>query len=237
LDGEDIMDLNALKEIIDANPELYRIFRGCPYEILNHWETKEYRAGTVICRQGEIIDRLYIIVKGYADIYYLAENGKKYSLITLKNGDVIGEIEILDRKPYGANMEAYSNLTTLEISRNYFMKWMDMDRVVNFNINRVLSERFYHLVLKAGKDTLHTLKYRLCAYLVSRGKQISKDTKNIEIKINKEKLSEEFAVTSRSINRVLQELQKRNILEMKINSIIVRDLDALAEEGECYDVL
>lgn len=230
------MDLNALKEIIDANPELYRVFRGCPYEILNHWEIKEYQADTIICRQGETIDRLFIIVKGYADIYYLAENGKKYSLITLKNGDVIGEIEILDKRPYSANMEAYSKLTTLEISRDYFLKWIEMDRNINHNISRILSDRFYHLVLKAGKDTLHTLKYRLCAYLLSRGKQITKETSNIEIKIDKEKLSEEFAVTARSINRVLHQLQNKNILEIKSNSILIKDLEKLAEEEECYDI-
>lgn len=230
------MELNLLKQIIDTNPQLYQIFKGCPYEILNRWEVNEYRAGSLICRQGEIIERLYIIIHGYADIYYLAENGKRYSLITLKNGDVIGEIEILDKRPYSANMEAYSDLKTLEISRDYFLKWIDMDRNINNTVTRILSDRFYHLVLKAGKDTLHTLKYRLCAYLLSRGKQISKKTKSIEIKINKEKLSEEFAVTSRSINRILRGLQEKKILVIKANSILISDLERLAEEEECYDI-
>lgn len=230
------MELNLLKEIIDANLELYTIFRGCPYEILNHWDINEYRAGTVICRQGEIIERLYIIINGYADIYYLAENGKRYSLITLKNGDVIGEIEILDKRPYSANMEAYSDLKTIEITRDYFLKWMEMDRNINFNITRILSYRFYHLVLKAGKDTLYTLKYRLCAYLISRGKQISKETRNVEVKLDKEKLSEEFAVTSRSINRILHGLQNKNILELRPDSILIKDFEKLAKEEECYDI-
>lgn len=230
------MDLNGLKEIIDANPELYQIFKGCPYEILNHWEVNEYKPGTVICRQGETIERLYIIVNGYADIYYMAENGKKYSLITLKNGDLIGEIEILDKRPYSANMEAYSVLKTLEISRDFFLKWIDMDHNINYNITRILSDRFYHLVLKAGKDTLHTLKYRICAYLLSRGKQISKQTKNVEIRFDKEKLSEEFAVTLRSINRILHGLQNKDIVEIKADSILIRDLELLADEEKCYDI-
>jgi CRP-like cAMP-binding protein len=230
------MELNRLKKIIDANPELYPIFRGCPYEILNHWQINEYQAGTVICRQGEIIERMYIIINGYADVYYLAENGKRYSLITLKNGDVIGEIEILDKRPYSANMEAYSDLKTLEITRDYFLKWMEMDRNINLNITRILSSRFYHLVLKAGKDTLYTLKYRLCAYLISRGKQISKETANVEIQLEKEKLSEEFAVTSRSINRILRGLQNKNLVELRANSILIKDFEKLVKEEECYDI-
>ncbi len=230
------MELDRLKKIIDANPELYPIFRGCPYEILSQWKINEYRAGTVICRQGEIIERMYIIINGYADIYYLAENGKKYSLITLKNGDVIGEIEILDKRPYSANMEAYSDLKTIEITRDYFLKWMEMDRNINLNITRILSNRFYHLVLKAGNDTLYTLKYRLCAYLISRGKQISKEAENVEIELEKEKLSEEFAVTLRSINRILHGLQNKNIVELKGDTILIKDFEKLAEEEECYDI-
>jgi CRP-like cAMP-binding protein len=230
------MELNLLQKIIDANPELYPLFRGCPYEILGHWQINEYRAGTVICYQGEIIERMYIIINGYADIYYLAENGKKYSLITLKNGDVIGEIEILDKRPYSANMEAYSDLKTIEITRDYFLKWMEMDRNINLNITRILSSRFYHLVLKAGNDTLYTLKNRLCAYLISRGKQMSKEAENAEIKLEKEKLSEEFAVTLRSINRILHGLQNKNIVELKGDTILIKDFEKLAEEEESYDI-
>ncbi len=230
------MELNLLQKIIDANPELYPLFRGCPYEILGHWQINEYRAGKVICRQGEIIERMYIIINGYADIYYLAENGKRYSLITLKNGDVIGEIEILEKRAYSANMEAFSDLKTLEITRDYFLQWMEMDRNINLNITRILSSRFYHLVLKAGNDTLYTLKYRLCAYLISRGKQISKETTNIEIQLKKEKLSEEFAVTSRSINRILHGLQNKNILELRADSIVIKDFERLAKEEEYYDI-
>lgn len=233
--GDDNVKFNALKAIIDNNSNLYELFRGCPYEILSHFEIREYQAGRVICRQSEIIDRLYIIIDGYADIYYMAENGRRYSIITLKKGDVVGEIEILDKRPYSANMEAYSDLKTLEIMRDYFLKWIEMDRNINLKVTRILSDRFYHLVLKAGKDTLYTLKYRLCAYLLSRGKQVSKKTTNVEIKVNKEKLSEEFAVTSRSINRILHELRNKDILEIRADSILIRDLEKLAEEEDSYD--
>lgn len=230
------MELNALKEIIENDSNLYQLFKGCPFEILNHFETREYPAGTVICRQSEIIDRLFIIIEGYADIYYLAENGRRYSIITLKKGDVVGEIEILEQRPYSANMEAYSDLKTLEISRAYFMKWIGMDQNINLNITRILSDRFYHLVSKAGKDTLYTLKYRLCAYLLSRGRQLSQKTTSVELKLDKEKLSEEFAVTSRSINRILRSLHNKEILEIRANSIIIKDLEKLAKEENCYDI-
>lgn len=47
------MNLNALKNIIDESPELFRLFRGCPYEILGLWELHQYPTGTIICFQGD----------------------------------------------------------------------------------------------------------------------------------------------------------------------------------------
>ena len=51
-----------------------------------------------------------------------------------------------------------------------------------------------------------------------------------EIKVNKEQLSEQFAVTQRSINRVLQQLKEKNLIEVSNNSIFVIDIEGLVEE-------
>lgn len=50
------MELNALKEIIENDSNLYELFKGCPFEILSHFESREYPAGTVVCRQSEPLD-------------------------------------------------------------------------------------------------------------------------------------------------------------------------------------
>jgi DNA-binding GntR family transcriptional regulator len=61
---------------------------------------------------------------------------------------------------------------------------------------------------------------------------LNKDS-HIEIKLDKEKLSERFAVTARSINRILQHLRKENIIEVNANMmIIVKDLGKLVLEEE-----
>jgi CRP-like cAMP-binding protein len=222
----------AIVRIIDNNPVLYKIFKSCPYEILHYWEIKEYPAGTVFCNQGDIIDHFDIVVNGFVDVYFTNENGKRYNIATHKCGDIIGEIEFLEKKPFVCSVEAYTDLTVLEIKRDYFLKWIHEDRNISSYVIEVLSKRFHDYSLKVGNDLLYPLKVRICLYLLSRSKHLSKTTANIEVKINKEKLSEELAVTRRSIHRILRELQDKNIIAVKTDAIIVKDLERLTAEAE-----
>ena len=53
---------------------------------------------------------------------------------------------------------------------------------------------------------------------------------SLEVNINKEQLSEQFAVTSRSINRVLQYLKEKGLIEVSNSSILIIDIQGLKEE-------
>lgn len=219
-------------KIIDENTILYNIFKSCPYEILHYWDIKKYPAGTHVCRQGDPINYLYILVKGDAIVYYLGDNGKKYNVAIHQCGAIFGEMEFYLKRSFVCSVEANTDLIVLEIKRDYFLKWVREDLNISSYIIEVLSSRFYEHSLKTGADILYPLKVRICSYLLSRCKQLSQKTVNIEIKVNKEKLSEELAVTSRSIHRVLHNLQSKNIIEVKTDAIIVKDLNALAVEEE-----
>lgn len=68
--------------------------------------------------------------------------------------------------------------------------------------------------------------------LLSSSKKWSKEANDIKLWLNKEKLSEELAVTVRSIHRVLYTLKMKDIIEVKANYIRIKDLNKLAQEAE-----
>lgn len=224
------MDINKLEDIIESNHDIHKMLKYCPYEILKRWEFMEYLAGNIICRQGEKYDNFYIIVQGFADIYFMSENGKKYSQAIYKTGDYIGELEIFDQKPYSCYVEALTDLRLIKISRDIFMEWLELDRNISTYIIESLCNQFYKLSKKAGEDTLYSLKNRLCNYLLSYNKQ--KGTAGIKIVLDREKLSDRFAVTPRSINRILQYLRKKDIIEIVADALVVKDVEQLVREGK-----
>lgn len=226
------MELNELKEVIAGIPNLYEIFKRCPPELLIKWDLREYPADTIICRQGEKSDSLYIIISGYADVYYMTEKGNKYSQAVIEKGQFVGEFEIFDQKPLICTVEALTELRLLHIKREHFLTWLKRDNNVCFYFARYVCHQFYLFSEKASTDTLYPLKTRLCNYLLSSSKKWSKEANDIKLWLNKEKLSEELAVTVRSIHRVLYTLKMKDIIEVKANYIRIKDLNKLAQEAE-----
>ena len=221
-----------IREIIENNSSIYNMLKDCPYEILKKWEIKKYPRDFTICMQGEVYDYFYIIIDGYVNICMTVENGKKYSQAIYKKGDYFGELEIFARMPYICFVETITDSTILRIDREYFLKWLELDRNITNYIMHTLCEQFYNLSKKAGEDTLYSLKHRVCHYLFCCHHDGVNCEDGIRLNIRKEQLSEQFAVTQRSINRILQYLKANNIIEEKNNYIIIKDLKELENEEE-----
>jgi CRP-like cAMP-binding protein len=221
-----------IHEILNSNPVIFNILKDCPYEIFNRFEIKEYKKGEIVCEQDKVNEYFYIILRGSANIYIMAENGRKYSQSIYKKGDYIGELEIFDLKPYICTVEAYTDLTLIRLHRDYFLQWVEKDRNFLLYITKTLCNSFYALSQKAGQDTLYSLRYRVCTYLISCLTTGRKTDQGIEISVQKEQLGSQFVVTERSINRILKYLKEKGIIEVKNKSLVIIDIDRLKQEQE-----
>lgn len=219
-----------INEIIESNKEIKNILRNCPLETLNKWEYKEFTKGDIVCHQGMKYNYFYIIVEGYANISLVAENGKTFSQALYKAGDYFGELEIFNNKPYICSIEALTNLSIIRIEKEYFIDWLNKDQHFSLHMTKTLCDNFYNLSKLSAKNSLYSLKYRVCNYLIYKlDSGVNIDGK-IRIEIDKEQLSEQFAVTPRSINRVLKEIKEKNIIDISNKFIYILDLQALEEE-------
>jgi CRP-like cAMP-binding protein len=189
----------------------------------------EAPSGSIICRQGERYDLFLVIVEGYINIYYMAENGKKYIQSIYKEGNFIGELEIFDGKPYICFVESLSDSKLLQLNQQHFLQWLSLDRYAHSFITKEICRQFYDLSQKAAEDTLYSLKKRICNYLLSYCLN-KNDSIPIKINLEKEQLSEMFAVTSRSVNRILKYLKEEGTIEIKFDSIIIKSPSLLLKE-------
>jgi len=56
--------------------------------------------------------------------------------------------------------------------------------------------------------------------------------KHIEVPFDRERLSEQFVATTRSINRILKQLKEKDIIDIKNKSIIIKDIEGLKREED-----
>ena len=212
------------KEILD------HVFR---YKNKEDWKVFHYAKNEVICYQGDVYPYFYVILEGRANIYHTSERGKSYSQSVYREGNYFGELEIFDLKPYVCHIEALEDMTVMRLGRDLFLKWIQEDKEVNLYILRSICDNFYYLSEKAIKDTLYSLKYRVCGYILEELKRSSSD----EVEISKKYLSEHFVVTQRSINRVLKELAEKHLILNGENTIKILNVEGIRDEIEREKIL
>lgn len=225
------MNIGEIVETIEENNHIYSILKDCPYRILKKWSVKSYRKGELIIRQGEIFKYFYIIVQGQADIYMMSESGKKYTQVIYQDGDFIGEIEIFDWSPSLCSVEALTELTVIRILVDDFLDWLKNDIHMSNYFNRNLTRYLYNLSKKAGMDNLYTLKYRLSHVLLNNMTSYQ-DNGSFLVNMNKNQICNHLAVTTRSINRILQEWKEGGVVKIESDSIIILNKEQLLQEKE-----
>lgn len=228
-----------ISEILEKDPVIYEIMKQCPYEILRRISVKEYKIGEFILNQGEIHDYMYIVLEGELGIYVESEHGKKYYLNTYRKGNYIGELEMFGNYPYISSVEAKTDVRLLEIGRENFIRWVQLDQNLNCYFIRTLCDSTYKLCSNMGNNTLYTLKSRICRFLIDRADSSAKGhgsgkgkQQPVQVAVNSEMLSEYMAVTQRSVNRILKHLKDSQIIDITKSHIIIRDYTGLQKEEE-----
>lgn len=101
--------LNVLKRV-----ELFRGLNDNQLHKLADISRKEsYAGGEVICHQGDPGDKMYVIADGQVEIKVRDSVGTTYSAVYLGEGQVVGEIALIDQGNRSASVVAVEDDTVV----------------------------------------------------------------------------------------------------------------------------
>lgn len=114
-------------------------------KILDIVETRHFKSGQDLVRDGEQDDSFYILSSGTVEIVVRDARGNETALTSLPEGSVFGEIAFFDGQPRSATVRAKTNGSAIRISRaNFetFAAWEPvLARKVLLELGKVLSLR------------------------------------------------------------------------------------------------
>lgn len=117
-----------------------------------HTATQEQiAADTVLIREGDLIDALYIVLEGKLIVFIEAMGGKE--IATLSSGEVVGEMSFVDSRPPSATVRALEDSIVLSIPRQHLADKLYLD--VGF------ASRFYRALAVFLSDRLRGTVSRL----------------------------------------------------------------------------
>jgi signal-transduction protein with cAMP-binding, CBS, and nucleotidyltransferase domain len=105
-------------------------------------------AGTVVIREGDVGDRLYVIAEGHADVTTSGNH-----VATLGPGDHVGEIALLRDVPRTATVTASTPVRLLSLERDVFLRTMTGHEPAHAAAHSAAEDRLHELSTPGHEGT------------------------------------------------------------------------------------
>lgn len=132
---------------LDTMPLLQGSDLDIVYGVLKDSPVKTVKAKEVFIKKGDPSEFMYLILNGKLNIHI--EKLEDPSIMTLKKGDSVGEIALLDEKPRSAFVVAQEESHLLEIDKEVFWTLVNSSHEIAVNLLLILSAR-----LRGNNDTI-----------------------------------------------------------------------------------
>ncbi|MFL6228481.1 MAG: DUF1003 domain-containing protein [Pyrinomonadaceae bacterium] len=110
-------------------------------ELLALLKTETLALGTLLFRQGDAGDAMYLIEDGRVRIYIVDEGDEEVTLAELARGDFFGEMAIIEGKPRTANARVVEDARLATLSRADFHDYVQHNADVALAMVGAISER------------------------------------------------------------------------------------------------
>lgn len=207
--------------------ELIEFINNCPKEIKKELKNRSFKYGEKLLVQNENCDFVYILLKGKIKTYHCDLTGAIYLEDIDSEATIFGELEALINKEVVTTVEALSQCETLEISKESFIKWIELDNKFSLFISKLIAERNYECCKRERVNAFYNLRYRVMYIILNT---LHKNN----LGITKDLLVEGVGSNIRSINRIINQLIEEGILDYNSGKIKVKSIEKLKEEVNYY---
>lgn len=198
----------------------------------------EYKiqAGSHLFMEGDDANKLFYLKKGRVNLTKSAADGKEFVLYIYQEGDFFGQFD-----PYLNSKQSFSSkaledcvLGTIQKSDLEVLLWQHGDLAIEFMkwmglMHRMTQTKFQDLMLYGKTGALCSTLIRLTnSYGVphEEGTLISEKLTNSE-------LADYIGSARESVNRMLSDLRKDNVIAVEEGHIVIKDIDYLRSVCHC----
>ncbi|WP_409342478.1 Crp/Fnr family transcriptional regulator [Paenibacillus sp. MBLB4367] len=193
-------------------------------------------AGTYLYWEGDAADKLYYVRSGRVKMTKANSEGKQFMMYMFQEGDFFGQLD-----PYFDSRQAFNALTvedcwigtiakpeleTLLWQQGElavaFMKWMGL-------MHRMTQTKFRDMMLYGKPGALCSTLIRMANTFGAR----QGDDIFISEKLTNTDLAEYIGAARESVNRMLADLRKANVIEYENGYITIKNIDYLRNICHC----
>lgn len=199
----------------------------------SHAVMRTFRRGEMIYFPTEPGQSVLLLAEGRVKIKFLAADGRETILAFIDEGEVFGELAILDDRPRNEYAEAVTDSLVLAIPRDDMLWLMGHRAEVALSITKLLGFRRRRIENRLRNVLFRSTHERMAALLLelieSHGQKRG-ETWEICLRLSHQDLASLIGATRETVTLTLGRMQKEKLIVLQKRRIFVLDRMRLAAE-------
>jgi CRP/FNR family transcriptional regulator len=188
------------------------------------------RKRTVIFMEGSDKEAVFFIQDGLVKTFKTDENGNEFIVSFLKTGEMFPHTGFFNQNPYPATAEAIVDTRLVAIPVRSFDQLLTDKPMIAIKVMRVMSEKIKELQEKLQQLTGNDVQDRGVTFLLKLAENygtLKEDHIHIHLPMTHQEFANVIGTTRETVNRLINQLRKENIVEPHRDGFIIRDYTAL----------
>jgi len=149
----------------------------------NFFVKKIYKTGDFVIKENDISSEVFIIISGTVNITKSTHEGKVVQITTRENGDVIGELGLIEQKLRSSNVICQTEVELLKIKKDNFFSILSLIPQVKINIIQIIASRFRESISQTGSEiSKYQTMLELNQTIIAQKKELEKLNNELEQK-------------------------------------------------------
>nr|WP_315466222.1 Crp/Fnr family transcriptional regulator [uncultured Rhodoferax sp.] len=174
---------------------------------------RKIKKGEDIVRQGHNANALFLILSGRAHVVMTDSKGKEVILATLKAGDYIGEMSLIDNEAHSATVCAEAQMDVLVLGRDDFTRCVSNNAAIAAAVMRGLVQRLRAADQKIVSLALVGVYGRVANVLLEMAEPIDKGEMLIREKVSRSALSKMVGASREMVSRVMKDFEDQGFIK------------------------
>ena len=178
--------------------------------------------GSVVMAEGDRVDCLYIIISGRLKVMMGEADGKEVILSILGQGEIFGEMGLIDDSPRSATVVAIEPCELLAVTRRGFRKFLVENVEMAMTVMRVLVRRLRAADRKIGSLAMLDVYGRVARLLLDMSEDVNGE-KMVTRRLPKQDIAKMIGASREMVSLVMKDLELSGYIEVRGSMIVLRD--------------
>jgi CRP/FNR family cyclic AMP-dependent transcriptional regulator len=215
--------------ILGAHPFFKGLAPALIEQLSSYAITRTVEGGKQIYAKGDPGNSLYAVVAGSVRVSVPSMDGKDTIFNLLGQGDIFGEIALLDGRPRSADVSAVTDCELMVISRRDFQPLMQSHFEIALKFIELLCARVRKTSEQVEDISSLDLPTRLAKILLQLAENAQASPQGRKISMTQREIGQIIGMSRESTNKQLRSWEARNWVRLERGSILVIARDALAD--------